>query len=61
MSSHAQKAILMADKVISFAEDGLRPLDRAIAAWPAEFAAIMWETVADIAARRALVLRQGQS
>jgi hypothetical protein len=52
MSEHAQRAISLADKVLSFVEDGLRGIDRATAAWPAEFRAIVWETVADIASRR---------
>jgi hypothetical protein len=58
MSNHADKAISIADRVLSLVEDGLRPLERTIAAWPAEFSAIVWETVADIAARRASELRQ---
>lgn len=53
MSDHALKAISIADKVVSLAEDGLRGIDRTIATWPAEFRAIIWEAVADIASRRA--------
>lgn len=53
MSDHALKAIALADKVVSFAEDGTRGLDRAIAAWPAEFRAVVWDAVAAIAATRA--------
>ena len=52
MSNHARKAIATADKIVSLAEDGLRDLDRTIAAWPAEFRAIIWIAVADIARRR---------
>jgi len=46
------KAISTADKIVSLAEDGLRDLDRTIASWPAEFRAIIWIAVADIAQRR---------
>jgi hypothetical protein len=60
MSNQAEKVISIADRVVSLVEDGLRPLERTIAAWPAEFSAIVWETVADVAARRASALRQGQ-
>ena len=42
----------IADQVVSLAEDGLRRIDRTIAAWPAEFRVIIWEAVADIATRR---------
>jgi hypothetical protein len=52
MADHAKRAIALADKVLSFVEDGLNGIDRATAAWPAEYRAIVWETVADIAARR---------
>jgi hypothetical protein len=53
VSDHALKAISIADQVVSLAEDGLRGIDRTIAAWPAEFRAIIWGAVADIASRRA--------
>jgi hypothetical protein len=53
MSDHATRAISVADKVVALAEDGLRSIDRTIAAWPAEFRVIIWEAVADIASRRA--------
>jgi len=53
MSDHALKAIALADKVVSFAEDGTRGIDRAIAAWPAEFRALIWDAVAAIATTRA--------
>jgi hypothetical protein len=53
VSDHALKAISVADKVVSLAEDGLRGIDRTITAWPAEFRAIIWDAVADIASRRA--------
>jgi len=43
----------VADKVVSLAEDGLRGIDRTIGAWPAEFRAIIWEAVVEIASRRA--------
>ena len=57
MSEHALRAASVADKVVSLVEDGLRGLDRTIAAWPAEFRAIIWEAVADIAARRGIAAR----
>jgi hypothetical protein len=53
MTDHAKKAASIADQVVSLAEDGLRSIDRTIAAWPAEFRAIIWDAVADIASRRA--------
>jgi hypothetical protein len=57
VSDHALKAISVADKVLSLAEDGLRGIDRTIAAWPSEFRAIIWDAVADIATRRAAAAR----
>jgi hypothetical protein len=57
MSEHALRAISLADKVVSFAEDGTRGIDRAIAAWPAEFRAIIWDAVAAIATARAKAAR----
>lgn len=51
------KAISVADRIISLAEDGLRGVDRAVAAWPADFRAIIWDAVADIASRRAAAAR----
>lgn len=56
----ALKAISVADKVVSMAQDGLRGVDRMIEAWPAEFRAIIWEAVADIASRRAAAARVGE-
>lgn len=58
MSEHALKAISVADKVVSLAQDGLRSIDRTIAHWPAEFRAIMWDAVADIASRYAADARR---
>jgi hypothetical protein len=57
MTDHMQKAVSIADQVVSLAEDGLRSIDRTISAWPAEFRVIIWEAVADIAARRAEAAR----
>ena len=57
MTNHAQRAISLADKVVSFAEDGTRGIDRAIAAWPAEFRALIWDAVAAIATQRAASAR----
>ena len=53
MSDDALRAISLADKAVSFAEDGTRGIDRAIAAWPAEFRALIWDAVAAIATSRA--------
>jgi hypothetical protein len=53
MTSHAERSLSIADKVVSLAEDGLRGLDRTIAPWPAEFRAIIWDAVHEIAIRRA--------
>lgn len=57
MNDHAVKAMALADKIVSFAEDGTRGLDRAIAAWPAEFRAVIWDAVAAIATARAKAAR----
>jgi len=57
MNNHAVKSIALADKIVSFAEDGTRSIDRAVAAWPAEFKAIIWDAVAEIAKQRAAVAR----
>ncbi len=51
------KAISLADKIVSFAEDGTRAIDRSVAAWPAEFQAIIWDAVAVIAVQRAKAAR----
>ncbi len=57
MTSHEDKAKAqaLANKITSKAEDALSGLDRemAIMKWPAEFRAIMWEAVVELAARRA--------
>jgi hypothetical protein len=60
MSKHALKIIETAERITAMAEDGTATLDRAIAAWPADFQAIIWDAVAALAARRASQLRQGQ-
>jgi hypothetical protein len=51
--SDALRAISVADKLCALARDGLGGIDLAIAAWPAEYRAIVWMSVADIASRRA--------
>lgn len=55
MTTHAEKAIDLAEKITAKAEDALGALsvEMAIKKWPAEFRAIMWEAVAEIATRRA--------
>lgn len=60
MSSQVEKAISVADGVVSLVEDGLRVLDRTILLWPAEFRVIIWEAVADTASRRADAARSDQ-
>lgn len=57
MSAHMEKAVSLADKVVTMAEDGLRPLALSIKHWPPEFSAIVWDAVADIATRRAIANR----
>jgi hypothetical protein len=61
MTNHATKAIATADRVVSLAEDGLRDLERTIAKWPAEFRAIIWLAVTDIAAKRLKAARDAMS
>ncbi|MGY4222715.1 hypothetical protein ACVMIH_000076 [Bradyrhizobium sp. USDA 4503] len=58
MTSHAQKALSIADRVVTMAENGLGPLERTIKEWPAEFRAIIWDAVAEIAVRRAEAARR---
>lgn len=57
------KATGLAEKITDKAQGALADLDRemAIMKWPAEFRAIMWEAVADLAARRAAECRVGQT
>lgn len=54
-------SISVADRVVSLAQDGLQGIDRTVSAWPAEFRAIIWDAVADIASRRAAAARVGES
>ncbi len=53
--SHAEKAEALAGKITDKAADALSALDRemAIMKWPAEFRAIMWDAVAELAYRYA--------
>jgi hypothetical protein len=55
-----EKSIDLATKISVKAEDALSRLtmEMAIMKWPAEFRAIMWETVADIAHIRAQEARK---
>ena len=59
MSTHEEKAQEVAGMVMQRAEQALAGLDRemAIMKWRAEFRAIMWGAVADIATRRAAQYR----
>ena len=47
------KAQVLAEKITATAEAGLRNLELALHKWPAEFQAIMWDAVVEIASRRA--------
>lgn len=58
MSTHAQRSSALASKIVDFAENALSGLEREMVKWPADFSAIMWEAVADIASRRAEACRQ---
>lgn len=53
MTSHMTKAIEVADRITTMAEGALAGLERQMAGWPAEYRAIVWGAVADIASRRA--------
>ena len=55
-----ERSIALATKIASKAENHLDPLEREMRSWPAEFRAIMWETVANIAAIRAKEARDAQ-
>lgn len=54
-----QKAIDIADRVVSLVEDGLHSLDVIVRGWPPEFRAIVWDAVANVASRRAETARRG--
>ena len=53
MSTHQDKAQALAENITATAEAGLRNLELALHKWPAEFQAIMWDAVVEIASRRA--------
>lgn len=55
MTNHDKRAVDLADKIVAKAEESLASIEREmiIMKWPAEFRAIMWGTVADIASKRA--------
>jgi hypothetical protein len=54
MSTHADKAAALAEKITKKAEDALSGIERemSIMKWPAEFRAIMWGAVEHIAFKR---------
>lgn len=58
MATHADKAAALAEKITEKAEDQLRPLKWQMEKWPAEFRAIMWGAVADIAFKRKVEAEQ---
>ena len=51
-TTHADKATALAGKITARAEGALAGLEWEMAKWPAEFRAIMWGAVADIAFKR---------
>lgn len=55
MTSHMEASIALADKLTTKAEGALSGIEREmiIMKWPAEYQAIMWETVAAVASSRA--------
>lgn len=59
MTSHADKAQALANKIVGRAEGALAGLERemAIMKWPPEFRAIAWSAVAEIAFKRAELAR----
>lgn len=54
---HAAKAEALAEKITATADAGLRNLEITLHKWPAEFQAIMWDAVVEIASRRAAEAR----
>ncbi len=58
MSGHQDKAQALADKIKATAEAGLSNLEMTLRKWPAEFRAIMWDAVVEIAGRRAEAARR---
>src|SRR5690242_6402047 len=52
------KATDTATRIVTMASDALHPLDQVIGRWPAEFRAIIWDAVADMASRRAREARR---
>ena len=62
MTTHAEKAAALAERITSKAEDALSglALEMNLMKWPAEFRGIMWQAVAEIANRRAQDCRDQQ-
>lgn len=60
-AEHMARALVVAERVSARATEALGELDREmkLMKWPAEFRAIMWEAVADLASRRANEARNG--
>lgn len=61
MTSHTDKAQALAGKITKKAEDTLATLEWEMAKWPAEFRAIMWGAVADIAFKRRVEAEQSHA
>lgn len=58
MTSHTEKAQALAGKVTKKAEDALATLQWEMAKWPAEYRAIMWGAVSDVALKRRIEAEQ---
>lgn len=62
MTSHLEKSISLADKITDKADDALSQLEREmiIMKWPADFRALMWRVVAEMARGRAEAARRAE-
>jgi hypothetical protein len=53
MTNPAAKVLEVADRITAMSANALSGLDIAMSKWPAEYRAIVWRAVADMATRRA--------
>lgn len=60
MGNDVDRVVALANKITAKAEGTLAGLERemTIMKWPAEYRAILWEAIAEIASRRADTARQ---
>lgn len=60
MSDQLEKAAALAEKITTKAEEALAKLEleMAMMRWPAEFRAIMWEAVVEVAKQRAAAAKE---